>query len=155
MHRSNGKNSSIDIHTHGARIPAGDGYASPAGSTAITGGRYPRDVQTVFHLIADEPAQRATALTIAQNLTEDDAVDMDDVAIVAQADGIEPLTAGGDGSETVESLLETGVAVKACSNTLDLKDLAESDLVEGVETVSSGGGELTRLQDEGYAYIRP
>ncbi|ELZ15932.1 hypothetical protein C478_04319 [Natrinema thermotolerans DSM 11552] len=109
----------------------------------------------MFHLIADESAQRATALTIAQNLTEDDSVDVDDIAIVAQADGIEPLTAGGDGSGMVESLLETGVAVKACGNTLDLKDLAESDLVEGVETVPSGGGELTRLQNEGYAYIRP
>ncbi|ELY70188.1 hypothetical protein C488_19282 [Natrinema pellirubrum DSM 15624] len=109
----------------------------------------------MFHLIADEPAQRATALTIAQNLTEDDSVDVDDIAIVAQADGIEPLTAGGDDSGMVESLLETGVAVKACGNTLDLKDLAESDLVEGVETVPSGGGELTRLQNEGYAYIRP
>ncbi|MDF9747301.1 DsrE family protein [Natrinema salsiterrestre] len=112
-------------------------------------------MQTVFHLIADEPAQQRTALTIAENLTEDDSVEIDDVAIVAQADGIEPLTAGGDGSETVKSLLEAGIAVKACSNTLEMKDLADSDLVEGVETVPSGGGELTRLQSEGYAYIRP
>lgn len=134
---------------------ADDTDASLAGSTAIPRGRYRRDVQTVFHLIADDPAQRETALTIARNLTDDDSVEIDDVAIVAQADGIEPLTAGGDGSETVESLLETGISVKACGNTLDLKDLAESDLVEGVETVPSGGGELTRLQDEGYAYIRP
>ncbi|WP_226004743.1 DsrE family protein [Natrinema salinisoli] len=112
-------------------------------------------MQTVFHLIADEPAQQQTALTIAENLTKDDSVEIEDVAVVAQADGIEPLTIGGDGSEMVESLLETGIEVKACSNTLDLKDLAESDLVEGVETVPSGGGELTRLQSEGYAYIRP
>ncbi|WP_339105337.1 DsrE family protein [Haloterrigena salinisoli] len=112
-------------------------------------------MQTVFHLIADDPKQQQTALTIAKNLTEDDSVEIDDVAVVAQADGIEPLTIGGDGSDAVEELLETGVAVKACSNTLDLKDLAESDLVDGVETVPSGGGELTRLQDEGYAYIRP
>ena len=112
-------------------------------------------MQTVFHLIADDPEQQQTALTIANNLTEDDSVEIDDIAIVAQAEGIEPLTAGGDGSDAVEELLETGVAVKACGNTLELKDLAESDLVDGVETVPSGGGELTRLQDEGYAYIRP
>ncbi len=118
-------------------------------------GLFGRHVQTVFHLIADDPAQRETALTIAENLTKDDSVEIDDVAIVAQAEGIEPLTAGGDGSDMVESLLETGIAVKACGNTLDLKDLAESDLVDGVETVPSGGGELTRLQSEGYAYIRP
>ncbi|SEW27000.1 DsrE family protein [Natrinema salifodinae] len=112
-------------------------------------------MQTVFHLIADDPEQQRTALTIAENLTQDESVEMDDIAIVAQAEGIEPLTAGGDGSDAVESLLDAGVAVKACGNTLDLKDLAESDLVDGVETVPSGGGELTRLQSEGYAYIRP
>ncbi|ELZ22212.1 hypothetical protein C477_04299 [Haloterrigena salina JCM 13891] len=112
-------------------------------------------MQTVFHLIADDPDQRQTALTIAKNLTEDDSVEIDDIAIVAQAEGIEPLTAGGDGSNMVEELLERGLSVKACGNTLELKDLAESDLVDGVETVPSGGGELTRLQDEGYAYIRP
>ena len=112
-------------------------------------------MQTVFHLIADDPDQQRTALTIAENLTEDDSVEIDDIAVVAQAEGIEPLTAGGDGSGQVEELLERGLSVKACGNTLELKDLAESDLVDGVETVPSGGGELTRLQDEGYAYIRP
>lgn len=112
-------------------------------------------MQTVFHLIADDPQQQQTALTIAENLTEDDSVEIDDIAIVAQADGIEPLTAGGDGSDMVESLLECGPSVKARSNTLDLKGLAESDLADGVETVPSGGGELTRLQSEGYAYVRP
>ncbi len=125
--------------------------AQPLSPESLSG----RHVQTVFHLIADDPAQRETALTIAENLTKDDSVEIDDIAIVAQAEGIEPLTAGGDGSDMVESLLETGIAVKACGNTLDLKDLAESDLVDGVETVPSGGGELTRLQSEGYAYIRP
>jgi len=69
-------------------------------------------MQTVSTLIADEPAQQQTALTIAENLTKDDSVEIDDIAIVAQADGIEPLTAGGEGSDTVESL-ETGISVKA------------------------------------------
>ena len=112
-------------------------------------------MQTVFHLITGDPDQQKTALTIAENLTEDDSVEMDDIAVVAQADGIEPLTAGGTHSETVESLLETGISFKACGNTLDMEGLDESDLVDGVETVPSGAGELTRLQDDGYSYIRP
>ena len=112
-------------------------------------------MQTVFHLITGDSDRQKTALTIAENLTEDDSVEMDDVAVVAQAEGIEPLTAGGTHSETVESLLETGISFKACGNTLDMEGLDESDLVDGVETVPSGAGELTRLQDDGYSYIRP
>ena len=112
-------------------------------------------MKTVFHLIAGEEGDQKTALTIAGNLSEDESVEMDDIAVVAQANGIEPVTRDGTNSDMVESLLADGISVKACSNTLDLKDLTESDLVDGVETVPSGAGELTRLQDDGYAYIRP
>ncbi|APX97677.1 DsrE family protein [Natronorubrum daqingense] len=112
-------------------------------------------MQTVFHLTTDNHDEQRTTLTIAENLTKDDSVEMDDVAVVAQSHGIEPLTADGEGNETVESMLESGISFKACANTLELKELTEEDLLEGVETVPSGGGELTRLQHEGYAYIRP
>lgn len=112
-------------------------------------------MKTVFHLIASDPAGRETALTIAENLAEDDSVEMDDIVVVAQANGIEPLTTGGDGEDHVRSLLEQGLSFKACSNTLETKNIDESDLVAGVETVPSGAGELTRLQADDYAYIRP
>ena len=112
-------------------------------------------MQTVFHLTTDDHDEQQTTLTIAENLTKDDSVEMNDVAVVAQSHGIEPLTADGEGSDTVESMLESGISFKACHNTLELKDLTDEDLLEGVETVPSGGGELTRLQHEGYAYIRP
>ena len=69
----------------------------------------------------------------------------DDVAVVAQAKGIEALTSDGEGSDDVRSLIEDGAVVKACGNTLDLFDLSEDDLVEGVETVESGTRELPRL----------
>ncbi|MFC6725885.1 DsrE family protein [Halobium palmae] len=112
-------------------------------------------MKTVFHLVQSDEQGRKTTLTIADNLTEDDTVEMEAIAVVAQADGAEPVTAGGTGSEQVESLLEKGVSVKVCSNTMELKELDESDLVDGVETVSSGAAELTRLQADDYAYVRP
>ena len=114
----------------------------------------PPDVQTVYHLIQSDAEGRDTALTIAGNLVEDGDPG-DDIAVVAQAEGIEPLKRGGEGSDDVRSLIEDGVAVKACGNTLDMFDLSEDDLIEGVEKVGSGARELTRLQDEGYAYQRP
>lgn len=111
-------------------------------------------MKTVFHLIQDDESGRDTALTIASNLVEDGEPD-DQIVVVAQAEGVEPLREGGTGSDDVRSLLDAGVAVRACGNTLDLFDLDEDDLVDGVETVGSGAVELTRLQDDGYAYQRP
>ena len=112
-------------------------------------------MQTVFHLITGDPDQQRTALTLAENLSEDDTVDMDDIVVLAQADGIEPVRAGGSDEDRVRSLQEKEIAFSACGNTLELKGMEESDLVDGVDVVPSGVGELTRLQDEGYAYIRP
>lgn len=102
----------------------------------------------------DEDAQDRT-LTLAGNLAEDDTVEMDDIVIVAQAEGIAPLTRGGHGEDELHSLVEEGLSARACSNTMEMMNLDGSDLADGVEVVPSGAGELTRLQDEGYAYIRP
>ena len=112
-------------------------------------------MRTAFHLIAGDEDQQKSVLTIAENLSNDETIEMDDIVVVAQAAGVEPVTAGGTHSEAVQSLLDSGISFRACSNTLDMKDIGEGDLVEGVETVSSGASELTRLQDDGYAYIRP
>ncbi|MCD2203935.1 DsrE family protein [Halobacterium sp. KA-6] len=57
--------------------------------------------------------------------------------------------------EQIMDLIDRGVTVKQCSNTIEGTDISEDDLIEGVELVSSGVGELTRLQNEGYAYIKP
>ena len=111
------------------------------------------DNKTVFHLVDGDSDDQELTLTLAENLTKDDTIDMEDVAILAQAEGIDPVTTDGDQSDHVRSLIESGVSVKACSNTLAMFDLEESDLVDGVEVVSSGVGELTRLQNDGYAYI--
>ncbi|WP_115863690.1 DsrE family protein [Halorussus litoreus] len=112
-------------------------------------------MRTAFHLVQEDEDQQASVLTIAENLSNDETADVEDIVVVAQANGVRPVTAGGTHSDTVESLLDAGISFRACSNTLDTMDLDESDLVSGVETVSSGATELTRLQDDGYAYIRP
>ncbi|WP_313693693.1 DsrE family protein [Halorarum halobium] len=112
-------------------------------------------MQTVFHLITGDPGGQDTTLTLAENLADDEDVEMDDVVVLAQADGITPLTADGSHEDRVRSLQEKGIAFVACGNTLELRDLTREDLVDGVDVVDSGVTELTLLQSEGYAYIRP
>ena len=112
-------------------------------------------MQTVVHLVSADESEQDTALAIVENLLNDESGRIDDVAVVAQAGGIEAVTADADSAEQVRALLDRGVSFKGCSNTLDLMDLEESDLVDGIEVVPEGAVEATRLQDEGYAYLRP
>ncbi|WP_266077475.1 DsrE family protein [Haladaptatus caseinilyticus] len=112
-------------------------------------------MKSVIHLISGDESEQDTALAIARNLLDDESGTIDDVAVVAQSKGIESVINGGDREERVLSLLDDGVPFKACTNTLDVMNLDESDLIDGVETVPEGAVEVTRLENEGYAYMRP
>ncbi|WP_459192542.1 DsrE family protein [Halosimplex sp. J119] len=112
-------------------------------------------MQSVLHLVSGDEGEQETSLAIAKNLVDDESGRIDDVAVVAQADGIEALTSEGGFEEEVESLAEAGVSFKACANTLEMKDIEESALLGNAETVPEGAVEITRLENEGYAYMRP
>ncbi|GAB3674676.1 DsrE family protein [Halopiger thermotolerans] len=113
-------------------------------------------MKTVVHLLSGDEDEQETALAIARNLLEDETDRVDEVAIVVQADGMNAVRADADTADQVRELLDDDVAFRACSNTLEMLDLDESDLVEGIETVPEGAVEVTRLQsEEGYAYLRP
>lgn len=112
-------------------------------------------METVLHLVSGDGDEQETTFKIARNLLDDESGSIDEVAVVAQAAGIEALTTDGEYRDRVESLLDDGVAFKGCSNTLDALGLEATDLVDDVETVPEGAVEVTRLQDEGYAYLRP
>ncbi len=112
-------------------------------------------MKSVVHLISGDEAEQETALAIVKNLLEDETGTIDGVAVVAQSKGIKSVTTEGNRQDQVESLLDAGVEFKACSNTLEMMELDESDLVEGIETVPEGAVEVTRLENEGYAYMRP
>ncbi|NHN41606.1 hypothetical protein G9C85_08140 [Halorubellus sp. JP-L1] len=112
-------------------------------------------MQSLVHLVSGDESEHETALAIARNLLEDESESIDDVAVVAQAGGIDAVTSEGEHAENVRELLADDVSFAACENTLETKDLTPADLVDGVETVPEGAVEVTRLENEGYAYMRP
>jgi intracellular sulfur oxidation DsrE/DsrF family protein len=112
-------------------------------------------MKTAIHVISGDETEQETALNIARNLLEDETGTIDDVAVVVQGAGIDVVKTGEDKGDAVEDLLADGVDFKACSNTMRMMGLEESDLIGGIETVPEGAVELTRLQNEGYAYLRP
>jgi intracellular sulfur oxidation DsrE/DsrF family protein len=112
-------------------------------------------MQTVVHLVSGDESEQRTALAIAQNVLDDASGSIDDVAVVVQSAGIEAVTSASDHAETVTKLLNEGVPVRACSNTLEARGMSESNLVDDVEVVPEGAVEVTRLQNEDYAHVRP
>ena len=111
-------------------------------------------MSTVFHF-SSGPGEQNHAVANVSNLLADDSVDVEDVVLVANGRGIELLTTDDSRHPgAVRDLVGKGVAFRACENSMAALDVEPDDLVEGVETVPSGVGELTKLQArDGYAYI--
>jgi intracellular sulfur oxidation DsrE/DsrF family protein len=112
-------------------------------------------VNVVFHHTDDDSELHARVTGNIENLLDDETVATDDVALVSNGGGIVLLTEDSPEREAVEDLQERGVVFKQCSNTLTGIDTTENDLIDGVELVSSGVGEIARLEAAGYVYITP
>jgi intracellular sulfur oxidation DsrE/DsrF family protein len=109
-------------------------------------------MRTVFHV--SNPDALAIAPAKIENLLADSTVTLDGVRVVID-DG-RTVARLGDDSDTVPALqsLPDRVDVGVCSNALSGAPLDEAALPSFVETLSSGVGELTRLQSNGFSYIR-
>ncbi|MFC7070795.1 DsrE family protein [Halobaculum lipolyticum] len=122
-------------------------------------------MRTVLHCSAGAPDAQRHALANAANLLADETVALSAVAVVFNGDGVEAVRADSSVADDVRGLLartpeETNAAdapsieVCACGNSLAGRDIPADELVYGVDVVSSGVGELTRRQADGYAYVK-
>lgn len=110
-------------------------------------------MQTVFHHANREAADHV--LANVKHLLDDPTVAMESVVVVANADGVHLLVEGGEHGERVRALAERrGGRFVVCGHSLESRGIHEPDLLGGVDTVVSGVGALTRLQQEVYAYIK-
>lgn len=109
-------------------------------------------MDAVFHVSTVDQLSYVDAKV--RNLLGDDSVEVDDVAVVV--DSGRTIDAGARSRhENVAAVLAAGGRVLVCSNALGGAESVLGDLPDGAERASSGVGALTRLQHEGYAYIRP
>ena len=112
-------------------------------------------MKAVFHHSNDDADLHERVVGNVANLLDDDSIDLDAVAVVTNSGGLALVTEDSPEHERVEKLVERGVAFKQCRNTIAGTDTTAEDLIDGVDLVPAGVGELTRLQTEGYAYIKP
>ena len=141
-----------ETDTTAAETETGTETESPAETETETA---TQTMSTVFHFSKSGESEQKHALNNVANLLSTDMVEMANTSLVANGAGIYLLVAERSYfPDRVRSLLEEGVSFRACSNSMEALGVAESDLIDGVEVVPAGVGELTRLQvAEGYAYI--
>ncbi|MFT4884794.1 MAG: intracellular sulfur oxidation DsrE/DsrF family protein [Natronomonas sp.] len=109
-------------------------------------------MMTAFHV--STPRSLEIVVHKARNLLADETVDVELIRIIVD-DG-ETIAEFGRNEAVTSALasLPESVEIAVCGNALSGSSVERVTEPERVEVVSSGVGELTRLQRDGAAYIR-
>ena len=112
--------------------------------------------RVVFHLGEGGKPRADMALRNIQNIMADLGETNVEVELGANGEGVIALLKVPDlHREQVAKLLAKGVRFAGCDNTVRQMGLTKADLLDGVEVVPAGVGELVRKHAQGWAYIRP
>lgn len=114
---------------------------------------------TVVYHISDTDSQALSALRSVRNHLDTDPIAK--IVVVTIGDGVDFLLEGAkdkNGSDyvgPVSALLGRGVRFEVCEITLKLRNMKREKFIQEAEYTPSGVVRLTKLQLQGYAYIRP
>jgi uncharacterized protein len=112
--------------------------------------------QRLLIQISDEnPKVWGLALANARNVRHDLGPDKVQIEIVVYGPAIRMLEAESDWRDRVTQVLDEGIRVIACENTMASLKLKRDDMLGGVDFVKTGLAHVMRRELEGWAYARP
>jgi len=109
--------------------------------------------KVVFHI--DEQVKAGLVLNNISNLITDIGEDNLEIEMVANGDAVKLLVNGIEFEPMLKELVKKQVGFCACANSLRSLGLRKEELLDFVEVVSAGVGEIVKKQAAGWAYIRP
>jgi intracellular sulfur oxidation DsrE/DsrF family protein len=111
--------------------------------------------RVLFHLDEGSNFRGKQVLSNIRNLF-DDLKDDVEVELVVNSAGVKLfLNDSSPIKEETQALVEQGLTIAICGNSLKYYGFEEAAFLSGLVFVASGVGELTRKQTEGWSYIRP
>lgn len=105
-------------------------------------------MNVVFHL--NELKRFDHCYSNVINLLKEDEVE--EIRVLMNGDSVKLAVEGNDAR--VSQLLDAGVFISVCNNSLNKNKINVSELIDGVEVVRTGVFELMKRQEQGYSYIK-
>jgi len=121
--------------------------AAVAARTAATTNR------VVFQVTEDDSRKWNSILANISNVQEE--LRQVDIAVVVIGPGLGMLKADALTANRVQDAMAAGVRFVACGNSMHAQGLTKDDMIDGIAYAKAGYVEVMRLQQQGYAYIRP
>jgi uncharacterized protein len=109
----------------------------------------------VIQVNEDDPKKWNAVLANIRNIQAELGTKNVSIALVAISYGLGMLTAESLAANGVQDAIATGVEFIACGNSMGAQKVAKEDLIEGVSIAKAGYVEITKRQQQGWAYLRP
>jgi intracellular sulfur oxidation DsrE/DsrF family protein len=97
-------------------------------------------------------ANARSALKSIKNLRED--MPIEEIEVVLHQEAIDIALSDGEYSNLILDLMTREIVFAACYNSMKAKEIKSTDLIEGMKIVDAGVGEIVRLQNDGWAYLK-
>lgn len=128
--------------------------AAPAVAVATTGNSAAATQNRIVFQVTEEDSRKwNTILANVNNVQEE--LGRVDIAVVAIGPGLGMLKADALTANRVQDAMAAGVRFVACGNTMKAQHLTKDDMIDGIDYAKAGYVEVMRLQQLGWAYIRP
>ena len=113
--------------------------------------------KVVFHLDWNDSNTLTMALNNISNLLKDPFAENGEVRLLANGQAVKLFEKRNAASSEarIAELREKGVFFLLCNNALTALGIKGDELVAGCEVVPAGIVELIRLQQQGFAYVKP
>ncbi|OHC61872.1 MAG: hypothetical protein A2040_17735 [Rhodocyclales bacterium GWA2_65_19] len=130
-------------------------FAATAGRAADAGAAMPKATgnRIVFQVNEDDSRKWNTILANINNVQEE--LGQVDVTVVAIGPGLGMIKVDALTANRVQDAMSAGVRFVACGNSMQAQHLTRDDMIDGIAYAKAGYVEVMRLQQQGYAYIRP
>jgi len=76
------------------------------------------------------------------------------LTVVINGDAVRFTRATSPEADQLSQIVDSGIQIKVCTNSLDRLGYDPNDLVEGIKTVPSGVAEVVRLQQKTDGYLK-
>lgn len=107
----------------------------------------------VFQVNEDDARKWNTVLVNINNVQEE--LGSVEVAVVVIGPALGMLKADALTANRVQDAMSAGVRFVACGNSMTAQHLNKDDMIDGIDYAKAGYVELMRLQQAGWAYLRP
>ena len=106
-------------------------------------------MKVIFHL--NDVTRFKDCYSNVKNLLKEPE-EIEEIRILINADNVRLVIKNEDSQ--VKELLDAGVFISVCQNSLNSNNIDKTELEDGIEFVRTGVFELMKRQEQGYSYIK-